>query len=873
MPPPDPTPDPNAAPSGIQGLLGNLFPGNDPAALYTGALTDPATRAQMAQRGLLAMAGSFADSAMPTRMPTPLGAVLGHAAAALGTSNDAVMAARLQAAQTLQAQAQAALSQQDVEVGKGLLGAKQDYDTADRAIPGTAAAAAVPVTGTIGASSATTAPVDTGRGPPGVTIPPGTPTATFDPKLPGTENINNLINAAAPIALPPGYTIKMTSSGGYRPGAKAPGGGASQHATANAADFQIFKPDGTPIPNTGEDSSTLYGKVALTARMIADPAIKPWLAWGGNFSTASGARDLMHFDFAGDRGHFGTLGAMEQQFVAAQNAAKPVQVASAAPSTMTDAAPAGAAPGPPPPLGPSGRTISQLADQAMADRPPAPGGLINGPPPPAVRAPGWSESGPQAGVVGQGPGASPNMPIGNPLSPIQAPLRPPLPPPGAPPPATVPPGPQSLIPQPAPPPPVPPIARPQAPQVAPLPATPAPAVPTIPGAPSPAKIAAAQRYAALLTFMKRPVPPDVAATATYGLDIAKAAGTKAVELPYTPFRPNSSLPIMGPDGRTIVGWQQAPSAPTLVDGPPDAQGRPTKVWSYPSTTPGAPAVQVPIGPSGASPREVAGQQAAPKPIELDPTKTVIFPPSTPGAQQWIDAQAKGQKLPDNVNILANGAVQVGATTPTTGQIDKTQEDFFKLKDSAQSARQGIYETQQLRQQLHQIGMSGPATEAYAHLGAWAQSLGILTPDQVKTYIGLNPASAEAAEKMSQDLLGEVLKSTFPARITNADISNWKNTVPRGTMLQPAYDLLIDKILMPKLEQQVGRYGAVAGLAASGDPQLRTYSGTLETYDKTHPLTSFVHQYIYGPGGNRLRLDKDAQGQPAWVDDVKNPVQP
>jgi hypothetical protein len=87
------------------GLLGRIFPGNDPAALYGGALTDPATQAQMAQRGLLAMAGSFADSAMPTRMPTPFGAVLGHAAAALGTSGDAVMQARLQAAQAQQAMA------------------------------------------------------------------------------------------------------------------------------------------------------------------------------------------------------------------------------------------------------------------------------------------------------------------------------------------------------------------------------------------------------------------------------------------------------------------------------------------------------------------------------------------------------------------------------------------------------------------------------------------------------------------------------------------------------------------------------------------------------------------------------------------------
>jgi hypothetical protein len=66
------------------------------------------------------------------------------------------------------------------------------------------------------------------------------------------------------------------------------------------------------------------------------------------------------------------------------------------------------------------------------------------------------------------------------------------------------------------------------PQAAPPPAA---AAPTVPGAPSPAKIRAAQEYAALLTFMHKTIPPDVAATATYGLDIAKAAGTAQATAP------------------------------------------------------------------------------------------------------------------------------------------------------------------------------------------------------------------------------------------------------------------------------------------------------------------------------------------------------
>jgi hypothetical protein len=191
------------------GLLGNLFPGNDPAALYGGALTDPATRAQMAQRGLLAMAGSFADSAMPTRMPTPFGAVLGHAAAAMGTSGGG-HAGGLQAAQAQQAMANVGVLNQLGPAYQSLIDAGRNAAAA-----GGGGAPGVTIPGTIGAPAAGTAPVDTGRGPPGVTIPPGTPTASFDPKLTGTENLNNLVLAAAPIALPPGYTAKMTS--GDRP--------------------------------------------------------------------------------------------------------------------------------------------------------------------------------------------------------------------------------------------------------------------------------------------------------------------------------------------------------------------------------------------------------------------------------------------------------------------------------------------------------------------------------------------------------------------------------------------------------------------------------------------------------------------------------
>jgi hypothetical protein len=91
-------------------------------------------------------------------------------------------------------------------------------------------------------------------------------------------------------------------------------------------------------------------------------------------------------------------------------------------------------------------------------------------------------------------------------------------------------------------------------------------------------------------------------------------------------------------------------------------------------------------------------------------------------------------------------------------------------------------------------------------------------------------------------------------------------------------MLMDRVLMPKFEHTAGRYAAVAGLPNSGDPQLRTFNQTLETYDKAHPLTGYIHTYSYGaPDENgiphRMRWVPSGPGrnQGDWVDDAKNPV--
>jgi hypothetical protein len=72
----------------MAGLL-DLFGGDStqPGALYGGLLT-PQQNSALAYRGLLAAAGALGQAAMPSRMPIPIGAAFGNAAAAMGTAQD-----------------------------------------------------------------------------------------------------------------------------------------------------------------------------------------------------------------------------------------------------------------------------------------------------------------------------------------------------------------------------------------------------------------------------------------------------------------------------------------------------------------------------------------------------------------------------------------------------------------------------------------------------------------------------------------------------------------------------------------------------------------------------------------------------------------
>jgi hypothetical protein len=136
-------------------------------------------------------------------------------------------------------------------------------------------------------------------------------TAREGVNLEETEPIRDLVAiiGEASKTLPDGYCIEVISA--MRRGATVGGGGGrSRHADGIAIDIQIINPRGEVIPNRGEDDTGLYERLAIAAyhanqRMF--PARTKDLAWGGNFGVAANSviRDLMHFDYGGDRGRLG----------------------------------------------------------------------------------------------------------------------------------------------------------------------------------------------------------------------------------------------------------------------------------------------------------------------------------------------------------------------------------------------------------------------------------------------------------------------------------------------------------------------------------------------------------------------------------------
>jgi hypothetical protein len=259
---------------------------------------------------------------------------------------------------------------------------------------------------------------------------------------------------------------------------------------------------------------------------------------------------------------------------------------------------------------------------------------------------------------------------------------------------------------------------------------------------------------------------------------------------------------------------------------------------------------------------------ADKPIEQRGVgSSTLLTPGSPAAQRYVNAHSAGQPVPPGIRINPDGSVEVGNVNVPGETVNERYKELHTLQDEAHQARQGMFELGQLKTKLHEIGTSGPITEQLGQLSALAQQMGV--PESTLKSMSLPPgAKIEEANKLSTDLLGAILHQTFPQRITNTDITAWKGTVPRANSLLEANDFLIDKIITPKFQRSIDRYGFAAGMSAN-DPQLTNYYKGLNDWDAEHPFNAYqiadqFHPAQQGsaPGApstpKRLRYNPDTQ---------------
>jgi Transglycosylase SLT domain len=260
--------------------------------------------------------------------------------------------------------------------------------------------------------------------------------------------------------------------------------------------------------------------------------------------------------------------------------------------------------------------------------------------------------------------------------------------------------------------------------------------------------------------------------------------------------------------------------------------RPNENVVYPPGSPEAPGGSLyrgPAPPSGGPPAP-GGTLAAPV--------APVPPGGSQGAAQGPPAAAGMAPGTAAIGVLAptaGGGAMIGGPPPNQA-IDKFYGQFEGLRTAHDSAIPAMYEADQLLQKLRALSPTGPLTQFKGQLSALASSYGI--SDATIQSLGLPAAgTTEEAMKLSTDLLGDILRSQFPGRITNTDIATMKNTVASGESPLAANQYMINSVLKPRLQRDIERYGAVVNLPKQ-DPTLASLPNALYQWDND-PKNSFA----------------------------------
>jgi len=227
------------------------------------------------------------------------------------------------------------------------------------------------------------------------------------------------------------------------------------------------------------------------------------------------------------------------------------------------------------------------------------------------------------------------------------------------------------------------------------------------------------------------------------------------------------------------------------------------------------------------------------PATAEKTQAPVAPPATPPGASPASPSASAAPPAATPPPATPAAPSVIAQSdyPPADILGPRQKKYETIMQQANDATDEAHKAALLKQQLHDLGMNGPAVPFLAHLSRYASNIGV--PDETIAKYGLpNGATEEQAQKLSTDLLGEVLKAQFPSRITNNDIKLFQNTVPGPGMMGKSNDFLFDNIIGPRVQRDVARAGAIVDLPKT-DPGLNGLERAIYDFNTKHPLTSYT----------------------------------
>lgn len=208
----------------------------------------------------------------------------------------------------------------------------------------------------------------------------------------------------------------------------------------------------------------------------------------------------------------------------------------------------------------------------------------------------------------------------------------------------------------------------------------------------------------------------------------------------------------------------------------------------------------------------------------------------------VTAPTQAQAVQHGPQVSDTGVQKLTPGGPPPAAVDKRYEDFHKLETTALGARDEIQQAQLLKQTLHEIGSTGPATPFLANLSRYAAQAGV--PEETIKKFGLpNGATETQAAALANALVMEIARAGFPQRITNNDLQFAQSVKPNPAQPLPAADFLIDNTILPRAQRDIERYGSVVNLTnpQHGDyePSLGSMPSKLFEFDKAHPLTSYT----------------------------------